>query len=104
MALVDANLKFIFVDVGQKRKSERWWRVGELNKKLHAAELGLPGLETIPGTNSAVPYVIVADDAFPLEQHITKPYPGQRNQISKRIFNYRLSRARRVSENPGFQV
>ncbi|CAL1296086.1 unnamed protein product [Larinioides sclopetarius] len=66
---------------------------------MHTAELGLPCVENIPGTNIAVPYVIVADDAFPLEQHLMKPYPGQQVEISKRIFNYRLSRARRVSEN-----
>lgn len=101
MALVDANLNFFYVDIGTNgRVSDGGvWEKCSFNKRLHNAELGLPGLENIPGTNVAVPYVIVADDAFPLEQHIMKPYPGQQSAISKRIFNYRLSRARRVSEN-----
>ena len=42
---------------------------------------------------------MVRDDAFPLKTHHMKPYPFKKFRDSKRIFNYRLSRARRVSEN-----
>jgi hypothetical protein len=46
-----------------------------------------------------VPYFFAGDDAFSLESFMMKPY-GQRNlSEEKRIFNYRLSRARRISEN-----
>ena len=45
-----------------------------------------------------MPYVIVADDAFPLKTHM-KSYAQRGLSYSKRIFNYRLSRARRTSEN-----
>ena len=43
----------------------------------------------------SVPYIIVGDEAFPLKTYILKPpYPKSQLDVSKRIFNYRLSRAR----------
>lgn len=51
----------------------------------------------IPNTPDNV--VFVADDAFPLETDLMKPY-NRRNVTRKQtIFNYRLSRFRRISEN-----
>ena len=43
-----------------------------------------------------VPYVFVANGAFGLKPHMMKPYPGQKLTISRPIFNYSLSRVRRV--------
>ena len=44
-------------------------------------------------------YAFLADDAFPLGKHCLKPYPQSGVTPIKRIFNYRLSRRRRVTEN-----
>jgi hypothetical protein len=47
-----------------------------------------------------VPYTLFADDAFPLTRHTMKPYATDLNKGSpKRVFNYRLSRARLIVEN-----
>lgn len=46
-----------------------------------------------------MPFMIVVDDAFPLNKHIMKPYSQVGLTPESRIFNYRLSRARRIVEN-----
>ena len=51
------------------------------------------------GTDHTFYFVIVAYDAFPPKDYILKPYNRNELTLEKRIFNYRLSRARRVVEN-----
>lgn len=102
MAAVDANYSFIFADVGcQGRLSDgAIFRNTELFQKLENHQLNLPEDEPLTGEDIDLPYVFVADDAFALSRNILKPYPGMHNKGSReRIFNYRLSRARRIVEN-----
>lgn len=101
-ALVDASYKFIFVDIGcQGRISDGGvFNDSILKEKISNNSLNLPSPKLLEGTNSIIPYYFVADSAFPLGIHIMKPYPGVHPTGSlKKIFNYRLSRARRVVEN-----
>lgn len=44
---------------------------------------------------------LLGDEAFALHEHLLKPYPRNQSVIdeTKAIFNYRLSRARRTTEN-----
>lgn len=59
----------------------------------------LPPKEKIPNANVDLNYCFVGDDAFTLTESLMKPYPGKFLSRKKRIFNYRLSRARRCIEN-----
>ena len=46
-----------------------------------------------------ISYVFQADDAFPLGKHCIKPYAPSGLTPIKRIFNYRLLRVPKVTEN-----
>jgi len=43
--------------------------------------------------------VLVGNEIFPLNLHLMKPYSKKEQNDKQRIFNYRLSRARRTIEN-----
>ena len=51
------------------------------------------------GESMSTPFVIVGDEAFPLNKHLMKPYAKIELDDLKKIFNYRLSRFRSCSEN-----
>ncbi|XP_026818483.1 uncharacterized protein LOC113557263 isoform X2 [Rhopalosiphum maidis] len=44
-------------------------------------------------------FVFVGDEAFPLKSYLMRPYPRRELNANCKIFNYRLSRARRTVEN-----
>ena len=62
--------------------------------------MGLPGPDVLPNTaDMKCPFLFTADDAFPLKTWMMKPYKGSFLDENQRVFNYRLSRARRIIEN-----
>ena len=108
LVLVSSDYKLIFIDVGcQGRISDGGvFRNTELYNRLVSDELNLPDPMELqnPVWNftaelMSAPFVIVGDEAFPLNKHLMKPYAKIELDDSKRIFNYRLSRFRRCIEN-----
>ena len=101
MAVVDANYKFIWLDIGTNGSAgdAHIWNNSQLKLGLSTDRLNIPPAEPLTGDTTDIPFFLIGDDAFALEEFLMKPY-GQRNlSRQERIFNYRLSRARRVVEN-----
>ena len=101
LALVDADYKFMYVDVGTNGSSSDAgiFQTTDLRQALEEEAAGLPQPEPLPGGTTPVPYFIVGDEAFPMKEWLHKPYPHRGLNQQQRAFNYRLSRARRVVEN-----
>ncbi|XP_050506192.1 uncharacterized protein LOC126884296 [Diabrotica virgifera virgifera] len=99
--VANANYEVMYLNVGSQGciSDGGVFDSTHFKKMLYQNTLNLPELEPLPGRTKAVPFVFLGDDAFPLSPNLLKPYPGtQEKGSSKRIFNYRLSRARRISE------
>ncbi|XP_071535016.1 uncharacterized protein [Panulirus ornatus] len=70
-----------------------------LYKKLMENTMNLPDAKPIFSNNTTcLPHVIVGDEAFGIMKHIMRPYSGKHLTYKKKIFNYRLSRARQYIE------
>lgn len=78
------------------------WSNSDFGQALDHGEVDLPLDKPLPGTDIPFPHFFVGDEAFPLKKYLMRPFPGRMHQVlpdEQRIFNYRLARARRVSEN-----
>lgn len=64
-------------------------------------DFDLPPPAKLPNSDLILPHVIFGDAAFPLLNNLMKPFPNAQSTTNneKAIYNYRLSRARRVVEN-----
>ena len=102
-ACVDADYKFIYVDVGAEGRTSdsTLWKYSSFNQDICSEEnpLGIPRPSAFPGYVGELPYYFVADDTFEMSLSIMKPYPATKLTLPQRIFNYRLSRCRRIVEN-----
>lgn len=68
-ALADANYKFLYVDVGTNGRigDAGVYAKSKLKRCLtDKTLLNIPDCKRLPNTNLTVPYVVLADDAFPL--------------------------------------
>ena len=102
MAAVDAHYRYQLFDVGAPGRFSDggiWRRSGFANY----VETTLPQETTIlPKSKITANHYVVGDAAFGLSWCLLSPFAGQtQDKLSteKLIFNYRLSRARRIVEN-----
>ncbi|KAL1477409.1 hypothetical protein MTO96_035757 [Rhipicephalus appendiculatus] len=96
MAVVDSNLKCVAVDVvAYGRQSDGGtFSNSRFGRALENGLLCLPPPQRLPSDTTIAPHVFVGDGAFRLRPDFVRPYPGTRLEDDKRIFNYRLRRAR----------
>jgi len=101
IAVVDANLSFIYIDVGSygKESDSNIFKKNSFGKKLYSNALNIPDPIPLPSSQSPPqPYVFVGDEAFAIHTNLLGPYTKRGLNNERRIFNYRLSRARRTVE------
>uniref|UniRef100_A0A224Z552 Nuclease HARBI1 n=1 Tax=Rhipicephalus zambeziensis TaxID=60191 RepID=A0A224Z552_9ACAR len=96
LAVADASYRFITVDIGAQGRfpDGAVFEGSNLERRLQNKGLGLPS--TSP---TKWPLCLIGDAAFPLRTYLMRPYPGRGLDERKKVFNYRLSRARRCVEN-----
>lgn len=100
LAMCDSGCRFIYVNVGAPGRNNDANVYGRSSlPTLIAAHPMLDSLtSSIDGRN--IQPLILGDGAFPLSPNLMKPYAdGPVFNQQQRVFNYHLSRARRVIEN-----
>lgn len=100
MACSDADGIFTTIDVGEAGRNSDGavFRSSALGKLLDKDELHIPKPRPMPNDQDDFPFYFVGDEAFPLKKNLMRPYPQRILDNEKRIYNYRLSRARKSVE------
>ncbi|KAH7945681.1 hypothetical protein HPB49_013958 [Dermacentor silvarum] len=128
LAISDACYRFLYVEIGHHGSDSDGgvFSRSRLQEAILSNKQGFPPDAPL-GNVGNIPFYLVGDEAFPLKTYMMRPYPRkslhpflaastEEEQLhgdqgdsaltshfaephSKRIFNYRLSRARRVIEN-----
>ena len=104
LALVDAHYKFLGVDIGAYGRSSDAGVFANTNLGRSITppnSLHFPDPQYIEGAREfgKLPYVVLGDEAFPLQVNLMRPYPGKTATLDQTVYNYRHSRARRTVEN-----
>ena len=101
LALVDGDYKFLWADVGANGSASDCAVFNQcvLKKSIENRKIGFPDPESLPHDDKNMPYFLVGDDAFPLKAWMMKPFAHRNQTHEEAVFNYRLSRARRIVEN-----
>ncbi|XP_023222917.1 protein ALP1-like [Centruroides sculpturatus] len=101
MAIVRADLSFIYVDAGTngRQSDSSIWNASNLKKAIDDGKLNFPPDSPLQSGGQPIPYVFVTDEGIGMSSRVMRPYPMKQLTAEKSIFNYRLSRARRVVEN-----
>lgn len=101
LAIVNANYEFVMCHFGTNGRVSDGGVIEHtsFHDKLLKGQLKIPAPCTSNNSQRPLPYVFIGDEAFSLRKDFLKPFAQQQLDNNRRIFNYRLSRARRIVEN-----
>lgn len=102
LGIVDADYCFTAIDVGAygAGSDSSVFKNSNFGQRLHNNQLNVPTPQKLPNNEMGepIPFMIVGDEAFALSQNVLRPYPRRNLTMKQRVFNYRLTRARRMVE------
>jgi len=106
-AVCDSEYCFTMVDIGvEGSKSDAGiFKESGLGKVISDKSLPLPAPQMLPNSQQLFPYYFIGDEAFALASNFMIPFGAKyvagtsEQAIINKIYNHRLSRARRVTEN-----
>uniref|UniRef100_A0A8C5QCP6 DDE Tnp4 domain-containing protein n=1 Tax=Leptobrachium leishanense TaxID=445787 RepID=A0A8C5QCP6_9ANUR len=100
LAVADSRNRFMYVDVGSfsNDSDSNIFQDSSLLEQIQSRHLQIPQPKKLPGSDTTVPFAFVGDEAFGLYTNLLRPYAGSNLSVEKRVFNYRLSRARRCAD------
>ena len=97
--LVDGHYRFMSIDVGDYGKHYGGtFSVSASSALLENNELEILAHRTLPCSDYTLPYVFIADEAYPLKENLLKLYSGNSLTPADENFNKRLLRARKTVE------
>ncbi|XP_066583085.1 uncharacterized protein [Prorops nasuta] len=102
LAICNADYIFTYVDIGAfgRRSDSGIFKSSIVGNKFNNKETNLPDPEPLTIDGPPLPYGLVRDEAFPLTDYLLRPYSAKGVLNSRKtVFNYRLSRSRKVIEN-----
>lgn len=102
LGICDANYIFRFVDIGACGRRSDGGIFGDsiIGRNFDSERMNVPKPVAVEVGGRILPFCLVGDEAFPLKPYLLRPYPGKTGLTSQQdIYNYRLSRARRMIEN-----
>ena len=101
LAIAGPKYECLYADVGSNGRvnDSGVWNKSSLLQAIQKGSVKLPKDDALPVNGVIAPYVFVGDDAFALKKFMMKLYPQQNLTADKRVYNYRHSRTRRISEN-----
>ena len=99
--LADAQYRFItiHVDAYGKQSDGGIFCHSSRYRLLSSNNFHMPHAKKLPLSDVELLFVILGDEAYPLLSYLMRPYPRRQLSESRRLFNYRLSRGRRVVES-----